>query len=411
MSLPSPSSVIRFLGVDLHKHFLYIAAVNSLQEIVLRPLKISFENWPAWARDHLLPTEVVAVESTTNSWDFYDGIVGLVARVEIANAGKLPWINKSRVKTDKHDSIKLAKLCAAGLIPQVWVPPFHIREARCLLAHRRRLVGLQTMTRIRLHSLLHRHMLELPPGNPFSDKNLGWWDSLPLSPPEKILLRHSLEILDHLKPQIDQLDAEISRLSDSPEWRDPMTFALQIPGLGIALGLTILSAIGDISRFDSPKKLVGYSGLGASVPASGQTFRQGRITKSGRRDLRTALIETAWAAVNYDPYWKQEFDRLSQRLIPGKAIVAIARRLLVVLWHVLSKRQSYRHLTDVQIASKMMRWPWSVRRHHPDAVPGRLFIRRRLMTLGVGKNLSSFQYYNLPRGLASEEEALASTPE
>jgi transposase len=407
MSDPSRSSIVRFFGVDLHKHFLYIAAVNSLQEIVLKPMRISLEKWPDWARANLLPIDVVAVESTTNSWDFYDGIVSLVARVEIANAGKLPWIGLSRVKTDKHDAIKLAKLCAASLIPQVWVPPFHIREARSLLAHRRRLVGIQTMTRNRLHSLLHRHMLELPPGEPFSNKNLTWWSSLPLSPTEQILLRHSLEILEFLKPQITQLDAEISRLSDSPQWQDSMTFALQIPGFGVTLGLTILSAIGDISRFESPKKLVGYSGLGASVHSSGQIFRQGRITKSGRRELRTALIEAAWAAVNSDPYWKEEFARLTHRLDQGKAIVAVARRLLVVLWHVLSKRQPYRHLSDVQIASKMLRWAWNLRRHHPKAVASRIFIRRRLMTLGVGKNLSGFRYSNLPRSLASEEEVLA----
>jgi hypothetical protein len=169
------------------KHFLYIAAVNSLQEIIFTPLKITLEKWPDWARIHLLSSDVVAVESTTNSWDFYDGIVNLVVRVEIANAGQLPWINKSRVKTDKHDAIKIAKLCAAGLIPQVRGPPVHIREARCLLAHRRRLIGIQTMTCNRLHSLLHRHMLELPPGCPFSDKNLPWRDSIPLSPTEKIL--------------------------------------------------------------------------------------------------------------------------------------------------------------------------------------------------------------------------------
>jgi transposase len=267
------------------------------------------------------------------------------------------------------------------------------------------------MTRNRLHSLLHRHMLDLPPGGPFSEKNLPWWDSIPVSPVEKILLRHYLDILDHLKPLIEQLDAQIASLSDSPEWRDPMTFALQIPGFGVTLGLTILSAIGDISRFESPKKLVGYSGLGASVHASGQTFRQGRITKAGRRDLRTALIESAWAAVNSDPYWKQEFDRLSQRLIPCKAIVAIARRLLVVLWHVLSKRQSYRHISDEKIASKMLLWGQKVRKHNRQAAASRLFIRRRLMILGVGKNLSRFTYNKLPRALASEEEVLAPTPE
>jgi transposase len=251
-------------------------------------------------------------------------------------------------------------------------------------------------------------MIELPPGSPFSMKKSEWLSSLPESPTEQILLRHSLETLDHLKPQIEQLDAEISRLSDSPEWRDPMTFAIQIPGFGVNHGMTILAAIGDISRFVSPKKLVGYSGLGASVHASGQTFRQGRITKSGRRDIRAALVEAAWSAVNHDPYWKAEFDRLSQRMVTGKAIVAISRRLLVILWHVLSKRQSYRHLSDVQIACKMMRWSWKVRKQCREAAPCRIFIRRRLMTLGIGKDLSGFTYNNLPRALASEQEALAS---
>src|SRR4030043_1326189 len=96
MTIPSPSSLVRFFGVGLHKHFLYIAAVNSLQELILKPLKIYLDEWPAWDRDHLLPTDVVAVESTTNSCDFYDGIVALVASVQIANPGKLPWITKSR---------------------------------------------------------------------------------------------------------------------------------------------------------------------------------------------------------------------------------------------------------------------------------------------------------------------------
>jgi hypothetical protein len=81
------------------------------------------------------------------------------------------------------------------------------------------------------------------------------------------------------------------------------------------------------------------------------------------------------------------------------------RRLLVVLWNILSKRQSYRHLTDTQIASKMMRWSWKVRKHHPEAVAS------RLMTLEVGKKPTSFKYNNLPSGLASEEEALVLTPE
>jgi hypothetical protein len=115
-------------------------------------------------------------------------------------------------------------------------------------------------------------------------------------------------------------------------------------------------------------------------------------------------------AVNSDPYWKQELDRLSQRLIPRKAIVAIARCLLVVLWHVLSKRQSYRQFSDDKIALIMLIWPEKVRKHNRKAAASRLFIRQRLMTLGVGKNLSRFTYNKVPRVLTLTEEALASMP-
>jgi transposase len=272
-------------------------------------------------------------------------------------------------------------------------------------AHRRRLVGIQAMTRNRLQSLLHCHMLELPSGPPRT--SLGGIPSpfLPLIKPPSPLPG----ILDHLRSLTDHLDAQIVSLSDSPKWRDSIHFVLQIPGFGVNLGLTILSAIGDISRYPSPKKLVAYAGLGASIHDSDHTHRTGKITKTGRRDLRTALMEAAWSAVNSDPYWKQEFDRLSQRLFRCKVIVAIARRMLVILWHVLSKRQPYRHISEVQIASKMLRWSWEVRKHNPKASASRLLIHRRLITLGVGRNLSRFTYHKLPRALASEEEGLALT--
>src|SRR5258706_16106558 len=96
--------------------------------------------------------------------------------------------------------------------------------------------------------------------------------------------------------------------------------------------MALLAAMGDISRFPSAKKLVGYSGLGASVHDSGQTHRSGPLTKQGRRELRTVLVEAAWSAVLPHPHWHTEFDRLVPALGTGKAIVAIARKLLVVVW-------------------------------------------------------------------------------
>jgi transposase len=93
--------------------------------------------------------------------------------------------------------------------------------------------------------------------------------------------------------------------------------------------LTILGAIGEIQRFSHAKQLVGYAGLGAKVHDSGQTTRTGRITKAGRKDLRAAMIEAAQTAANFHPFWQQELKRLEPRLGRNKAIVAIARKLLV----------------------------------------------------------------------------------
>jgi transposase len=100
--------------------------------------------------------------------------------------------------------------------------------------------------------------------------------------------------------------------------------------------VTIFCAIGDISCFPTGKKMVGYNGLGSKVHVSGQTRRTGGITKQGRFELRQAMIEAAWVAVRTHPHWEAPFARLEQRIGKNKAIAAIARKLLVVIWHVLS---------------------------------------------------------------------------
>lgn len=130
--------------------------------------------------------------------------------------------------------------------------------------------------------------------------------------------------------------------------------------------MTLLSAIGDISRFPSAKQLVGYAGLGASVHASGQVQRGGRITKEGRSELRTAMVEAAWIAIEHHPHWKKLFAQLSGRLGKQKAIVAIARKLLVAVWHVLTREQADTHADAHAIARTLVRW---IERY--DTVPGK----------------------------------------
>src|SRR6185436_709544 len=117
-------------------------------------------------------------------------------------------------------------------------------------------------------------------------------------------------------------------LSTSERWDGQATHVMQLPGVGIVGAMTILAAIGDIQRFESPKQLVGYAGLGAGVHDSGQKHQGKGITKSGRKELRWALVEAAWQAIRSNPRLRAQYDALCKRKHPNQAIVAIARKLL-----------------------------------------------------------------------------------
>lgn len=412
MSQSTTSTIeTRYLGVDLHKHYLVIGGVNDRQEVVLPPRRVDLDVWEAWAKQHLWKTDVLVVEATGNTWAFYDAVVELVTRVAVANAGKLPWIGQTKVKTDKQDVMKLAKLCAASLIPQVWVPPEHVRELRMLFSHRRRLVKVSTLVKNRLQSLLHRQQLAAPSGEAFSQANRVWWEQLAVSATERMHIKHDLATLQQVNEQLAEVEAELNRLSTSEPWAPVMPYLMQLPGLGLITALTVLAAIGEVTRFESSKRLVGYAGLGASVHDSGQTHRTGRITKTGRRDLRHVLVEAAWAAVEHHPYWKAEFARLVRRMDENKAVVAIARRLLVAIWHVLTEQVADKHAEPQMVAPKLMRWSWELSDEQRGGLTTRQFIRYHLMRLQLGEGLTHFRYGNMPRRVASVDELLKLKPE
>ncbi len=401
----------RYLGIDLHKDYLVIGGVTAEQDVVLQPRRFTFEAWAAWSKAHLCKSDVLVVEATSNTWTFYDGCVELVARVEVANANKVTWIAGTDVKTDRVDVMKLARLCAAHLIPQVWVPPQPVRELRALFSHRRRLVKVSTLVKNRLQSLLHRHQIKAPTGDLYGEANREWWIALGVSDTERLHIRHDFANLRLVQQQLEEVELELQRVSTTEPWASTLPFLMQIPGIGLLSALAILAAIGDISRFEEDRSLVGYSGLGARVHDSGSTHRTGRITKSGRRDLRFALVEAARAAVRYDPYWAAVAAKLGSRIGEKKALVAIARRLLVTIWHVLTKHEADLHAQPERVAAKFMRWSWKLKPQHRQGLQSREFIRWKLEPLGIGAELTHLTYSKMPRRIASAEELWSSRPD
>jgi transposase len=399
------SGIERYIAIDIHKEYTMVGGQNAHQDWVMRPRRIGMEKLREWAAANLRTGDAVVLETTTNVWDIYDIVAPLVSYVVVAHAGGVRQIAEARVKTDKKDIERLIRLLIADIVPEVWVPPAHVRELRGMISYRKRLVKTSTMVRNRLQSLIHRHNLILPKGA-LTDQT--WWETQPVSALEKIQIRQELAMLEEIARHKAEVDAELGRQSLGETWSKQAVRLLQLSGFGVVISMTVLSAIGDVSRFESAKKLVGYAGLGAGVHDSGQEHIEKRITKSGRKELRWALVEAAWRAIRISPYWKEQYEKYLKRLRkPNQAIVVIARKLLVAVWHLLTKEETDIHASEEELAYKMLVLSWDLDENVRMGLTYKQFAKYALMKLGVETDITRFVRKDVPRRLAPREEVLA----
>lgn len=393
-------SPLRFIGLDVHKHYVMVGGVDGQQQVVLLPRKLSLAEFARWQSQFLTTTDAVALEATGSAWHLYDQLTVRGARVYVANPLLIEWIGAAPVKTDRHDTLKLARLLAAGILPTVWVPPEPVRLLRALVAHRQRLIRQRTRLRNRLQGLLQRHNLAPPPGNLFGPELRTWWQQLELAPVEGLLVAQDWLALEQLAPLIDQVDSTLYRQSTSEPWASQVPYLLQQPGIGLVTAMTLLAAVGDIARFDHPNQLVGYAGLGVRIHASGQTHHTGSITKQGRRELRAAMVEAAWSAVTHNAYWKAKFARYAPRLGEAKAIVAIARHMLVSIWYLWHNHSVDRHSDALSTAHKLWTWAEQGGKAMRHGLSCSHFVRFHLDQLAIGQELTQLRYgshtYRLP---------------
>jgi transposase len=402
----------RYLALDIHKHYSIVAGVNFDGKVIVEPVRVEHADLEAWLKKHIQATDYVVIESTTNAWHIYDLLEPLAEKVLVANPIKVKQIAQARVKTDIRDTLILARLLAANIIPAIWVPPVEVRNLRYLLSQRRHLTGMHTQTVNRMHSVAHRHHLSHPKGKRFNEKNTSWQADAELSDTEKFQLELDMLTKQHLDEQTGKITQKLARMSHEKPWAESMLYLMQLPGFGVITGMTILAAIGDITRFEDFKKLSSYSGLTPGVEQSGTKNHGKGITKEGRKDLRWAMVEVAQRAVKSDPHWERRFQELCHRMHRNQAIVVIAHRLLELVWFVLTRKQSYRHFSDERIAYKYLTWSWQINENDRDGLTRQQFARYYLMRLGIGHDLERIALNpRYPRKLASEAELLALRPE
>ena len=381
----------RFFGLDIHKQYLVAIAVDAAGKKVYGPRRVAWANLESWRRETLSFQDAVVIEMTTNTWQVYDELRDHVHSITVVHPPHVKVNTQAQVMTDKIAALNLAILLSKGLLKGIWIPPEEVRELRALLAQRSKMTRLSTQAKNRLHAVLHRRHIPLCEGNPFLPERCSWWLNLPLSATEKVRIQCDLATLAFARQQMAALDACLCQIA-LQETR--LTLLLQLPGFGVLNALAVLAAIGDITRFPDARHLVGYAGLGSRIHDSGQTTRTGKITKAGRKDLRYALVEAAQAAANFHPHWKAELDRLEPRLGRNKAVVAIARKLLIAVWHVLSFQIADLHAEPPRIARKLLQVAYQLRiANLPDGLSAAASVRMQLDRLKLGQELSA-----IPRG-------------
>jgi len=373
---------MRIVGMDIHRSFAQVAILEDGRITDDRRVELVHHRLVAFARTLSIEDEVV-IEATGNSAAVERVLRPYVKRVLVANSRMVRAIAYARVKTDKIDATILAKLHASGFLPEVWVADDETQRRRRQISERMAVLDQMVRVKGRVQAILHANLIPKYEGHLFGKTGRKWLDGLPLPEDERAILRRLLPELERITKQLAELDKAMAQQALA----DPRAVRLMtIPGISSVVASTVLASIGDISRFPSPDKLSSYFGLTPKIRQSGdRPARHGRISKQGNAAARKMLVEAAWSAKTAPGPLRAFFKRIQVKRGAPAAAVATARKLAIIIWHILTGDREYAFARPAFTAMKLRKVALKAgaRREYGKAGPGRDYwikeIRRKEM--------------------------------
>jgi len=329
-----------YAGLDVHSEFTYGTIMdekgNHMWEAKVPTTEEGFRSlFLKFQGKH----KIKAVFEASRNWNY---IASLLRQQSVdfvmAHHLRVRAIASARIKTDKIDSKILAHLLRTDLIPQSYMPNEEIVQLRGLVRYRVRTGRLAAQIKNSIRAILAREGKKCGWTDPTGTRAEIWLKHLQLTPQNRRELNHSLSLLANLKQEISELDKQIKAEALK---RPDVALICSIPGFAEYSSLLILSEIGDLGRFETPEQLAAFSGLISSTYQSSSTFSQGRITKQGSKWLRWILVECATIAVRKENRLQRFYLRLKRKKGHQKAIVATARKALMIIWTLLQKQQVF----------------------------------------------------------------------
>ena len=330
---------MRFIGLDVHRDFCEVAIVDGAEVRLAGRVKTEPAALALFAQS-LAGDDQVALEATGNALGIARIIEPHVGRVVLANPKAVKGITQAGTKTDKIDARTLAKLLAGGFLPEVWPPDEETRILRRRVSSRAQLVRQRTRAKNQVHATLIRNLKGRPPvSDLFGVRGRRWLAEQRLPADEQETVAACLR-------QIEFLDGEIAlverALAEQVLASEEMRRLLTLPGVNFVTAAALMAAIGEIGRFPTSRQLVSYLGLDPRVRQSGpEPARHGRISKQGPGEARHVLVEAAWHATRTTGPLRAFAERVASRRGVNVAAVAVARKLAVIAWHMLSRGEDY----------------------------------------------------------------------
>jgi len=328
---------MEYIGMDVHDRYCQVAILDDdTTEPEERRIRTERAELEEFAREH--QGAQAAIEATRNYWFVYDCLEPELD-VSVANPHKTGLIGDQKVKSDRLDAKRLAVLLRVDALLTSYIPPDEFREARKLVRRRKALVDDRTAAKNRVRSALADRGVTYD-GDLFGQKGREFLadEELPLSPADRHIIEADLAVIETLDEQIERLQREIDEIAAT--W-DETQLLMTIPGVGPVLSVTITAELGEIDRFNNKKQVVSYAGLDPRVRQSGEKETTDAITKEGPPVLRWALGQVALNVVKYDSYLGNYHTRMKRRKNSQKALVATARKLLVSIYAMLTRKEEY----------------------------------------------------------------------
>ena len=345
--------MIRFVGLDVHKRMV-TAAIFDAQGGLLAETQVAATAaaLTGFAREVLRPEDRVALEATTNCWAVVAQLEPHVAEVVVSNPLRTKAIASAKVKTDKVDARVLAQLLRLDYLPRVWQPDAATRARRQATHRRASLVALRTASKNRIHGLLHQRLI--PPAVPdlFHARGRQWLAALDLDADGRASLASEFRLLDLLEAEIAAMD---QALAEQAYQQPALRLLMTLPGVDFGIATTLLAALGDITRFPTPDRAAAYLGLVPSTRQSAAHCYHGPITRHGNPHARWLLVQAAQHLAAHPGPLGVFFRRLMRKKNRNVAVVACARKLVVIAWHMLRHNEPYRYAQPRQLEAKLSR--------------------------------------------------------